>query len=257
MKPSNKFSDLVELISILRRECPWDRKQTPHSIKQNLIEEAYEAVEAIDNNDPEELSKELGDLLLHVVFQSKMASESTHFTIEDVIWRISEKLIRRHPHVFGEKRVNNEKEVAENWETIKLKEGRDSILDGIPKHLPGLIKAQRMQEKAANVGFDWNDWKLAWEKFDEESGEWKQALEAQDAEKQREEFGDLIFSLINVGRLLGLNAEDAIRQANKKFDSRFRYIEQQLAKRDQPIADSTLEEMDFYWNQAKKREDVG
>lgn len=254
MNPSDKFSDLVELISILRTECPWDRKQTPHSIKQNLIEEAYEAVEAIDNNDQEELSKELGDLLLHVIFQSKMASETNHFTIEDVIWKISEKLIRRHPHVFGEGKAGNEKEVAENWETIKLKEGRESILDGVPKHLPGLIKAQRMQEKAANVGFDWSDWKLAWEKLDEEIGEWKQTLDQPDKEKQTEEFGDLIFSLVNVGRLLGLHAEDSIRHANKKFDSRFRYIEQKLAENKKPINDSDLEEMDFYWNQAKMRE---
>lgn len=254
MKPSDKFSDLVELITILRRECPWDRKQTPHTIKQNLIEEAYEAVDAIDNNDPEELSRELGDLLLHVVFQSKMASEEEHFTISDVIWRISEKLIRRHPHVFGEKEVTDEGEVAENWEIIKLKEGRKSLLDGIPGHLPGLIKAQRMQEKASNVGFDWNDWKLAWDKFEEESEEWKEAVDQQDEESRQEEFGDLLFSLVNVGRLLGLNAEDALREANRKFERRFRYIEEQLSERKKSLAESTLEEMDFYWEEAKKSE---
>lgn len=254
MKPSDKFCDLVELISILRRECPWDRKQTPHTIKQNLIEEAYEAVDAIDNNDPEELSRELGDLLLHVIFQSKMASEEEHFTISDVIWRISEKLIRRHPHVFGKKEVSDDEEVAENWEIIKLKEGRKSLLDGIPSHLPGLIKAQRMQEKASNVGFDWNDWKLAWEKFEEESEEWKEAVDQQDEESRQEEFGDLLFSLVNVGRLLGLNAEDALRQANRKFERRFRYIEEQLSRREKSLADSTLEEMDFYWEEAKKSE---
>jgi len=165
MKPSPKFEDFVKLISILRKECPWDRKQTHQSIKENLIEEAYEAVEAIENEDYEDLSKELGDLLLHVVFHSKMASENDNFDIEDVIYRISDKLIRRHPHVFDNTEVEDDKEVAHNWETIKLSEGRDSILDGIPNHLPGLIKAQRMQEKAANVGFDWSEWELAWEKL--------------------------------------------------------------------------------------------
>ncbi len=253
MEPSSNFKDLVKLISILRKECPWDRKQTPQSIKDNLIEEAYEAVEAIDNEDFDELSRELGDLLLHVVFQTKMASENDHFTIDDVIFRISEKLIRRHPHVFGNSKVKNEDEVATNWEAIKLTEGKTSILDGVPKNLPGLIKAQRMQEKAANVGFDWAEWKLAWEKLNEELDEWKDAVENQKAEAQKEEFGDLLFSMVNVGRLLGINAEDAIRQANKKFDFRFRYIEDSLLQNRKSIVDSSLEEMDQLWDEAKKK----
>lgn len=253
MEPSSKFEDLVKLISILRKECPWDRKQTPQSIKDNLIEEAYEAVEAIDNEDFDELSRELGDLLLHVVFQAKMASEIDHFTIDDVILRISEKLIRRHPHVFGNTKVQNEDEVATNWEAIKLTEGKTSILDGVPKNLPGLIKAQRMQEKAANVGFDWAEWKLAWEKLNEELDEWKDAVENQQAEAQKEEFGDLLFSMVNVGRLLGINAEDAIRQANSKFDYRFRYIEDGLLQKRKSIVDSSLEEMDQLWEEAKKK----
>jgi len=254
MTPSSKFEDLVELIAILRKECPWDRKQTHHSIKDNLIEEAYEAVEAIDDENYDELSRELGDLLLHVLFHSKMADEKKEFSIDDVILRISEKLIRRHPHVFEDTVVESDKEVAENWETIKLKEGKKSILDGVPKHLPGLIKAHRIQEKAANVGFDWAEWELAWEKLNEEIDEWREAVNYQTEKEQKEEFGDLLFSLVNVGRLLNLNAEDAIRGANQKFNSRFRHIENSLLERGKNINESNLEEMDQLWNEAKDKE---
>ena len=253
MKPSSSFEDLVELIAILRKECPWDRRQTHQSIKDNLIEEAYEAVEAIEDEDFNELRKELGDLLLHVIFQSKMASETDSFTIDDVIYSISEKLIRRHPHVFGDTEASGEKEVASNWEAIKLKEGKESILDGVPKHLPGLIRAQRMQEKASNVGFDWAEWELAWTKLNEEIDEWREAVEHQSIAEQRDEFGDLLFSLVNVGRLRGLHAEESIRMANKKFDSRFRYIENKLREQGSSVVDSSLEEMDRLWNEAKKK----
>jgi MazG family protein len=252
IKPSKNFDDFVKLIVILRKECPWDRKQTHQSIKENLIEEAYEAVECIEKEDYEELSRELGDLLLHVVFHSTMAEEKQAFEIGDVIYRISEKLIRRHPHIFSDTVVNTDEEVAENWESIKLSEGRRSILDGIPGHLPGLIKAQRMQEKAANVGFDWAEWKLAWEKLNEEIDEWREALDGQSDEERAEEFGDLLFSLVNVGRLLDLNAENSIRMANKKFAGRFRYIEKKLQENDKTLRDTGLDEMDFYWNEAKK-----
>jgi MazG family protein len=251
IEPSEKFEDFVELISILRKECPWDRKQTHDSIKNNLIEEAFEAVEAIDEKDYGELAKELGDLLLHVVFHSKMGSEKNHFTIDDVIYGISEKLIRRHPHVFSDTKAENDSEVAANWETIKLKEGKTSILDGVPKNLPSLIKAQRMQEKAANVGFDWSDWELAWEKLNEEIDEWRESVKNQTKKEQQDEFGDLLFSLVNVGRLLNLNAEDSMRKANKKFEKRFKYIEKKLAENDIPITSSNLEEMDALWNEAK------
>lgn len=254
MKPSSKFEDLVELIAILRKECPWDRKQTHHSIKDNLIEEAYEAVEAIEENDFEELRKELGDLLLHVIFQSKMASETDTFSIDDVIRSISEKLIRRHPHVFEDVDAEDENKVAENWEAIKLKEGKESILDGVPKHLPGLIRAQRMQEKAANVGFDWAEWKLAWEKLNEEIDEWREAVESQSKPQQKDEFGDLLFSLVNVGRLLGLHAEESIRLANRKFESRFRHIETSLSDMGRSVTDSSLDEMDRLWDEAKANE---
>lgn len=251
MKPSDKFEDFIQLVSILRKECPWDRKQTHHSIKDNLIEEAYEAVEAIDDEDYDELSRELGDLLLHVVFQSKMASEQNAFSIDDVIYRISQKLIRRHPHVFDDVEVKDEKGVAANWESIKLKEGKESILDGIPKHLPALIRAQRIQEKAGNVGFDWSEWQLAWEKLDEEIDEWRDAVSKQSEKEQREEFGDLLFSLVNVGRLLNLNAEDSLRIANKKFTDRFKYIERKLSEKGKSITESDLEEMDKFWEESK------
>lgn len=251
MNPSSKFEKLVELIAILRKECPWDRKQTHDSIKNNLIEEAYEAVDAIDNKNYDELSKELGDLLLHVIFQSRLGEEGKHFTIDDVIYQISEKLIRRHPHVFSSTEIKNESEVASNWEAIKLKEGKSSIMDGIPKHLPGLIKAQRIQEKAANVGFDWAEWELAWEKLNEEIDEWRESVISQNIEDQKDEFGDLLFSLVNVGRLLKLNADDSMKKANKKFEERFRYIEDKLKEKGRSITESNLEEMDFYWNEAK------
>ena len=200
MKPSKNFEDLVELISILRKECPWDKKQTHYSIKDNLIEEAYEALEALDNEDFGEFKKELGDLLLHVVFHSKIASETKTFDIGDVVYSLMEKLIRRHPHVFGETVVANEGEVAENWEEIKLKEGKESTLDGLPIHLPALIRAQRMQEKAANVGFDWPEWHQAWDKLQEEIEEFKEALEKKDKKASADEFGDVLFSMVNVAR---------------------------------------------------------
>lgn len=251
MKPSSSFDDFIKLVAILRKECPWDRKQTHHSIKDNLIEEAYEAVDAIDKGDMDELRKELGDLLLHVVFQTKMAEETTSFTIDDVIYGISEKLIRRHPHVFGDTKVDNEGEVASNWESIKLKEGKDSILDGLPIHLPGLIRAYRMQEKAGNVGFDWSEWELAWEKLNEEIDEWREAVKEQNSDQKLDEFGDLLFSLVNVGRLLGLNAEEALRNANSKFERRFKFIEKSLSDSGKTVMESDLREMDQLWNKAK------
>ncbi|HET6527314.1 MAG TPA: nucleoside triphosphate pyrophosphohydrolase [Balneolaceae bacterium] len=259
MKADRTFENLVAIVKILRKECPWDRKQTHKSLKDNLIEEAYEAVEAIDNDDFDELEKELGDVLLHVVFHSNMASETNRFNIGDVIFSIQEKLIRRHPHVFGDAVVNNEQQVAENWESIKLNEGKSSVLEGIPKHLPGLIRAQRMQQKAGNVGFDWqhspNGKKQVWEKLEEELQEFKEALEQGNTQKSREEFGDLLFSLVNVGRFFDLKAEDSLRLTNKKFITRFQFIEQSLQKENKNIAETSLEEMDEYWEKAKSMEE--
>ena len=253
MQASNNFEDLVEIVKILRKECPWDRKQTHQSIKDNLIEEAYEAIEAIDREDFEELKKELGDLLLHVVFHSRMATETQDFNIEDVIYSIQEKLIRRHPHVFGDAKTEDEKEVAANWEAIKMEEGKESVLDGLPAHLPSLIKAQRMQEKAANVGFDWPEWRQVWDKLEEELGELKEVLEEENIEKSKEEFGDLLFSLVNVGRFFDLNAEDSLRMTNNKFIKRFQYIEQQIQDSDRNMNEVSLEEMDGIWEEAKSK----
>lgn len=253
MEASQNFEDLVNIVKILRKECPWDRKQTHDSIKDNLIEEAYEAVEAVDNRDFEELKKELGDLLLHVVFHSRMATESNSFNIEDVIYSIQEKLIRRHPHVFGDADADDERKVAENWEAIKKKEGKKSVLDGIPNHLPALIKAQRMQEKAANIGFDWPEWKQVWDKLEEEMQEFKDTLDQNDSGKTEEEFGDLLFSLVNAGRFFNLNAEDCLRRTNRKFQKRFRYIEKEIEKTERSLSEVSLEEMDYFWEEAKTK----
>lgn len=253
--PSKKFEDLVTIVKILRKECPWDRKQTHQSIKDNLIEEAYESVEAIDSQDFEELKKELGDVLLHIVFHSNMADENNYFSIEDVIYSIQEKLIRRHPHVFGDEVADDESQIAENWENMKLKEGKESILEGIPQTLPALIRAQRMQEKAANVGFDWPEFSQVWQKLEEELQEFKEVLEEGDQQKSQEEFGDILFSLVNAGRFFNLNAEDSLRLTNKKFIRRFQYIEEQLNNEEKSISDVTLEEMDKHWNQAKNKAD--
>ncbi len=252
MQPSREFEDLVELVSILREECPWDRKQTHESIKDNLIEEAYEAIEAIDNQDFDEFKKELGDLLLHVVFHTNMANEKKEFNIGDVIYTLMDKLIRRHPHVFGDEVVDGDDEVAENWENIKLKEGKKSTVDGLPAHLPALIRAQRMQEKVANVGFDWPEWRQAWDKVEEELNEFKATLEQSSKQKQADEFGDLLFSLVNVARFFDLTAEDSLRLTNNKFEQRFRYVEKALISEGKSLKEATLEEMDTHWEASKK-----
>lgn len=254
IKPSDSFEDLVKLIRILRKECPWDKKQTHESIKENLIEEAYEAVEAIENKDYTELSKELGDLLLHVVFQSILATEHAAFEIKDVIYRIQEKLIRRHPHVFADVEVENEKKVSENWEKLKMKEGKESVLDGLPKHLPALIFASRMQEKVRNIGFDWPDENGPWDKVHEELTELKNAIKLKDQDNIREEYGDLLFSLVNLSRFMNVNAEDALRGANQKFERRFRTIELMAKNSNRTLSDMTLEEMDELWDAAKALE---
>ncbi|GAB5408245.1 MAG: nucleoside triphosphate pyrophosphohydrolase [Balneolaceae bacterium] len=251
MKPSRKFEDLVELVAILRKECPWDKKQTHLSIKDNLIEEAYEAIEALDADDFVEFEKELGDLLLHVVFHSNMASETNTFEIGGVIYTLMDKLIRRHPHVFGQTVVEGENQVAENWENIKLKEGKKSTLDGLPAHLPALIRAQRMQEKAANVGFDWPEWRQAWDKLEEEIQEFKETLTEDNLEKSADEFGDVLFSMVNVARFFDLVAEDSLRKTNRKFEQRFRFVEEKLKEQGKALKDSTLEEMDAFWEASK------
>lgn len=253
MKPERHFKAFQRLVEILRMECPWDRKQTHDSIKENLLEEAYEVVDAIDKRDMDELKRELGDLLLHVLFQSLLASETDSFTIEDVIETSMDKLIRRHPHVFTELSVETGSEVAKNWETIKMTEGRDSILDGIPNHLPSLIRSYRMQEKAANIGFDWPETAGALESVREEFEEWSHTLEEESVERQTEELGDLLFSIVNVSRKKGLSPEEAMRSTNRKFTRRFQYVETRLIEQNGSMQNSTLEEMDHLWKEAKYR----
>jgi len=252
--PSTSFEDLIRVMHILRRECPWDKKQTHESIRDLMIEEVYEAIEAIDNEDLQELRKELGDILLHVVFHAEMASETRAFDIGDVIYSIQEKLISRHPHVFGDTEAGDAEVVKQNWEKLKqLEKGRTSVLQGVPRNLPGLLRAQRMQEKAGAVGFDWKTWPEAWKKLEEELDEFREVLTGDDENEKLKEFGDVMFSLVNVGRLAGIDSENALRTTNNKFSSRFTYIEQTLARQGKTTADSTLEEMDELWEEAKQK----
>ncbi len=252
IKPTTSFDDLVKIMKILRQECPWDRKQTHESLKDLMVEEVYEAIDAIDKQEFDELKKELGDLLLHVVFHSEMADEKDRFNIDDVVYGIQEKLIRRHPHVFGDVHVNNSTEVSQNWEAIKLQEkGRNSVLDGVPSNLPSLLRAQRMQEKAAGVGFDWPEWEDVWSKLEEELDEFKTAVQENDKEESKKEFGDLLFSLVNVGRFFDIESEDGLRLTNKKFQYRFQYIEKKLSEKGLSMNDVSLAEMDKFWEEAK------
>jgi len=254
----NKFNEFVSLVKRLRKECPWDKEQTNDSIKAATIEEAYEVVEAIDEKNYDELKKELGDLLLHVVFHTVIAEESSHFTIDDVINTISDKLIRRHPHVFGDTIIKGSEEVKKNWEKIKLSEGRKSILDGVPNSLPALQKAHRLQEKAAKVGFDWEKKEDVWKKVIEEIQEMHEIEELKKNSndeslqiKLEDEIGDVFFALVNYARFLNVNPENALRKTNEKFVKRFNYIEEKLKENNKSIEQSNLEEMDKYWNESK------
>ncbi len=254
----SKFNEFVSLVKRLRKECPWDKEQTNDSIKAATIEEAYEVVEAIDEKNYDELKKELGDLLLHVVFHTVIAEESSHFTIDDVINTISDKLIRRHPHVFGDTAINSSDEVKKNWEKIKLSEGRKSILDGVPNSLPALQKAHRLQEKAAKVGFDWEKKEDVWKKVIEEIQEMHEIEELKKKSndeslqiKLEDEIGDVFFALVNYARFLNVNPENALRKTNEKFVKRFNYIEEKLKENNKSIEQSNLEEMDRYWNESK------
>ncbi|MCX6149448.1 MAG: nucleoside triphosphate pyrophosphohydrolase [Ignavibacteriales bacterium] len=250
---NNKFAEFVEVVEKLRKECPWDREQTNDSIKDATIEETYEVVEAIDNKDFEELKIELGDLLLHVVFHTVIAQEDNHFTLDEVIENIHEKLIRRHPHVFGDTEVSGSKEVKRNWETIKLSEGRDSVLEGVPKNLPSLQRAHRLQEKAARVGFDWENKEDVWKKVIEEIEEMHESEKSGNKDELENEIGDVFFSLVNYARFLGVNPENALRRTNEKFIKRFDYVQERIKATGRSISDSNLEEMDLYWNESKTK----
>ena len=263
----SKFNDFIEIVKRLRKECPWDREQTNDSIKANTIEEAYEVVEAIDHKNYEELKKELGDLLLHVVFHTQIAEENNHFNINDVIDSIKEKLIRRHPHVFGEVKVLDTKEVLKNWEEIKLGEGRESVLDGVPINLPALQRAHRLQEKAAKVGFDWEKKEDVWKKVIEEIEEMHEIekIKSQNPNnnidedlrvKLEKEVGDVFFAMVNYARFLNINPEDALRRTNEKFINRFNYVQKRVKETGKTINESNLEEMDKYWNESKKHPEL-
>jgi XTP/dITP diphosphohydrolase len=243
------FERLLTIMDELREKCPWDMKQTLESLRHLSIEEVYELGDAILDGNMEEVKKELGDLFLHLVFYSRIASETEAFDVADVLNSICEKLISRHPHIYGDVEVKDEAEVLSNWEKLKLKEGKKSVLEGVPRSLPAMVKAQRIQDKAKGVGFDWDNADQVWEKVLEELNEFK---EAKTKEDQEEEFGDLLFSLINYARFKGIHPEDALEKTNKKFIYRFQYLETESAKDGKQMGEMTLNEMDEYWNRAKR-----
>lgn len=247
---------VIDTLDILRVECPWDRKQTNESLRPNTIEEVYELCEALLNSDKANIKKELGDVLLHILFYSKIGEESGDFDIADVAEALNAKLIFRHPHVFGDTKVNDSHDVEQNWEQIKLKEkgGNKTVLAGVPKSLPAMIKADRIQEKASNVGFDWDERSQVWDKVREEIGEVAKEIDAMSQDCMEAEFGDLFFSLVNAARLYGVNPENALERTNQKFISRFNYVEAAAKKAGRNLREMTLAEMDELWNEAKSIE---
>lgn len=246
------FERLLNIMDELREQCPWDKKQTLESLRHLTIEEVYELGDAILDNNMDEIKKELGDVMLHMVFYARIASETQHFDIADVLNGICEKLISRHPHIYGDVTVKDEEEVKSNWEKLKLKEGKKSVLEGVPRSLPAMVKAQRIQDKARGVGFDWDNEHQVWDKVQEELAEFKAEADKSDNQKKIEdEFGDVLFSLINYARFKGINPEDALERTNKKFIKRFQYLETESKKDGKVLGQMTLEEMDEYWNRAK------
>ncbi|QFZ55031.1 nucleoside triphosphate pyrophosphohydrolase [Oceanihabitans sp. IOP_32] len=245
------FDRLLTIMDELRAQCPWDKKQTMETLRHLTIEETYELGDAILDQDLEEVKKELGDVLLHIVFYAKIGSETNDFDIADVCNTICEKLISRHPHIYGDVKVESEEDVKRNWENLKLKEGKTSILEGVPKSLPALVKANRIQEKVAGVGFDWEAPNQVWEKVEEELNEFKAEINSGNREAMESEFGDVIFSLVNYARFLKINPENALERTNKKFIERFQYLEAKAKDLNKPLKDMTLAEMDVFWEEAK------
>jgi len=245
------FDRLLTVMDELREQCPWDKKQTLKSLRHLTIEETYELGDAILDNDLQEVKKELGDLLLHIVFYAKIGSETNDFDIADVANSICEKLINRHPHIYGDVKVKDEAEVKQNWEKLKLKEGKTSVLEGVPKSLPALVKASRIQEKVAGVGFDWEESHQVWEKVEEELQEFKDEVKNGNQEKIEQEFGDVLFSLVNYARFLKISPENALETTNKKFTKRFQYLESKAKILNKPLSEMTLAEMDVFWEEAK------
>ncbi|MCB9223030.1 MAG: nucleoside triphosphate pyrophosphohydrolase [Crocinitomicaceae bacterium] len=245
------FERLLNIMDDLREKCPWDKKQTLESLRHLTIEETYELADAIIENDLDELKGEIGDLMLHMVFYSKIASEKGAFDITDVLNAICDKLVHRHPHIYGDVEVADEEEVKANWEKLKLKEGKKSVLEGVPKSLPALVKATRIQDKVKGIGFEWDNRDQVWDKVKEELAEFEAEVDKDDKDKMEEEFGDVLFSLINYARWVNINPEDALARTNKKFINRFQWMEEATKKDGKLIQDMSLEEMDVYWERSK------
>lgn len=252
MGTSKEFLRLVQIMDELREKCPWDKKQTIQSLRQLTIEETYELAEAISSEDWKGIREELGDLLLHIVFYAKIGAENNEFTLEDVMKGVSDKLVNRHPHIYGDVKVNNDEDVKQNWEKIKLKEGKKSVLGGVPKSLPSMIKAMRLQEKSKQVGFEWENTGQVWDKVQEELGELTEAIAANDKDRIEDELGDVFFSLVNFARFLQVDAENALERTNKKFTERFTKMENAATLENRFLHDMTLTEMDALWNRIKK-----
>lgn len=250
-KKLKAFERLLIIMDELREQCPWDKKQTFQSLRKLTIEETYELADAILEDNAEDIKEEVGDLLLHMVFYSKIGEEKGAFDVGDALNGICEKLIKRHPHIYGDVKVTSEEDVKRNWEQLKLKEGKKSILQGLPNSLPALVKALRMQEKTKQVGFEWETTEQVWEKVEEEIGELQEVVAENDQQKMEDEFGDVLFALVNYARFLDIDPEAALERTNRKFKRRFEFIEKQAPK---PLQDMTLEEMDKLWNQAKTKE---
>jgi MazG family protein len=247
------FLRLKGIMDELREKCPWDRRQTIQSLRTQTIEELYELTDAITESNWQGMKEELGDLLLHILFYSRIASEQGQFQIEEVMTAVSEKLIRRHPHIYGEIKVNNEEDVKRNWEKLKLKEGKASVLSGVPQSLPAVVKATRLQEKAKQVGFEWDNREQVWDKIEEELHELKEAITENNQDKIEDEFGDVLFSFINYARFLNVDAENSLERTNKKFIDRFTKMEQLALQQGKPLAEMSLGEMDAIWNSIKKQ----
>lgn len=251
---SAAFDRLVKIMDELREQCPWDKKQTIHTLRQLTIEETYELADAITESDWKGIKEELGDLLLHIVFYAKIGAEQNQFSMDEMINGICDKLISRHPHIYSDTHVNNEEDVKRNWEKLKLKEGKKSVLGGVPKSLPSMVKAMRLQEKARQVGFEWDNKEQVWDKVEEEKRELFEAIESGDVNKMEDELGDVFFSLVNFARFLRVDAENALERTNKKFIRRFTQMEDEALKTGKPLQDMTLEEMDSIWNSIKKQQ---
>jgi XTP/dITP diphosphohydrolase len=245
------FNRLLDIMDELREKCPWDKKQTLESLRHLTIEETYELADAILENDLPEIQKELGDVLLHIVFYAKIGSEKKAFDIGDVANSICDKLISRHPHIYGDVKVESIDDVKRNWEQLKLREGKESVLEGVPKSLPAVVKASRIQEKVAGVGFDWEKPEQVWEKVQEELAEFNAEVKAGNKENTEKEFGDVLFSMINYARFIGVNPENALEKTNKKFINRFQYLEKEAKKEGKDISEMSLVEMDVYWEKSK------